>query len=95
MWFYTPFFTYILFSQKTESHYFGHSEDLTRRLNNHNKGKVKSTKSGRPWLILYSEEFSTKSEAFQREKFFKSLEGRKWLYDNNILQKKEARLILP
>ncbi len=81
-----PFYTYIIKSEKTGRFYFGHCKDFTIRLNNHNKGKVRSTKGGRLWIYYYLEEFSTKSEAFQREQFFKSFEGRKWLYENSILK---------
>jgi len=55
------------------------------RLKRHNSGQVRSTKSKRPWVIHYTEEFATKSEAFRREMFFKSFDGRKWLFEKNII----------
>ena len=79
------FFTYIIKSVNSEGHYFGHCKDFEVRLIRHNKGRVKSTKAKRPWKLHYLEEFPTKSEAFLREKFFKSFAGRKWLYENKIL----------
>ena len=51
----------------------------------HNSGKVTWTKSKIPWVLLYFEEFETRSEAYARELFFKSFEGRQWLYHNGIL----------
>ena len=81
------YFTYIIKSDKTRSYYFGHCQDLSIRLLRHNAGKVKSTKNKKPWLLHYYEEYNTKSEAFRREQFFKSFEGRKWLYENEILKK--------
>ncbi len=33
----------------------------------HNLGVTKSTKSGRPWQIVYYEEYESKSEAIKRE----------------------------
>lgn len=79
------FFTYILQSEKTKKHYYGSCEDLKKRLNEHNKGKVTFTRPFVPWNILYFEEYSTRSEAFMRERFFKSIEGYKWLKENNII----------
>ena len=38
-----------------------------------------------PFVLYYSEEFYSKSEAYKRELFFKSFEGRKWLYEKKIL----------
>lgn len=82
-----PFSTYILFSASFNRFYFGFCQDMNVRLQNHNKGKVRSTKAGWPWVIWYKEEYELKTEAVHREKFFKSLEGRKWLYENSILKR--------
>jgi putative endonuclease len=58
---------------------------LDNRLREHNRGKVRSTKGRVPFNVHYFEEFETKSEAFQREMFFKALEGRVWLKENDII----------
>ena len=79
------FYTYILKSQKFNRYYYGHSQNLSERLKIHNYGKVRSTKAFRPWTIHYFESFSTKSEAYRRELFFKSAEGKKGLKLNNII----------
>ena len=79
------FFAYILISEKDKKHYYGHASDLKIRLKNHNSGKVKSTKSRRPMRILYSEEFTCKSDAIKRKLFFKSVNGYKWLKENGII----------
>ena len=79
------FFTYILKSEKCGSHYYGHCKDLAGRLKNHNTGKVRSTKSKRPWKILYYEEFKSKSEAYKRELYFKSRSGYKFLTKEGII----------
>lgn len=83
-----PYYTYIIRSDKTGNYYFGHCQNLSERLFRHNSAKVKSTKGRRPWSLYYHEEFESKSEAYLREQFFKSFEGRKWLYENRILEKK-------
>jgi len=79
------FTTYILKSQKDLGYYFGHCQDIDLRLMRHNQGKVRSTKSRTPFILHYKELFPTKSEAYKRELFFKSLEGRKWLIENGII----------
>ncbi|MBU1130513.1 GIY-YIG nuclease family protein [Patescibacteria group bacterium] len=66
---------YILFSQSLKKHYIGHAKSLTKRLLRHNRGLVKSTKSGVPWAIIHVEEFKTKSEAYKRELQIKSYKG--------------------
>ena len=79
------FYTYILRSLKDGGYYFGYCSDMRERLNRHNAGKVRSTKARTPFLLHYHEEFNTKSEAFKREMFFKSFDGRQWLKLKDIL----------
>jgi len=80
------FYTYILISVSTNRHYYGHCKDLSVRLAIHNSGKVRSTKAYRPWKIHYYETYTTKSEAFRREMFFKTVEGKNWLRTNGIIE---------
>jgi putative endonuclease len=79
------YYTYILKSELNQSHYYGHTSDLKNRLKRHNAGKVRSTKAYRPWNLIYSEEFATKSEAYQREQFFKSIDGYNFLKEKGII----------
>ena len=66
------FFLYILRSEVTGKHYIGTSKNVSTRLAHHNAGGTLSTKSARPWKLLYTEGFATLSEARQREKQIKS-----------------------
>jgi putative endonuclease len=79
------FFTYVLKSDKTGRHYYGHSQDVELRLVKHNSGKVRSTKSYRPWKLVHVEEFATKSEAYRREIFFKTIDGYNFLRKEGII----------
>jgi len=79
------FFAYILKSEVDGTHYYGHSKDLEIRLKRHNGGFVRSTKSKKPWSLLYSEQFESKSEAYKREMFFKSIEGYRFLKKQRII----------
>ena len=60
-------------------------KNLEFRLKRHNGGFVRSTKSKRPWTIHYTESFETKSEAYRRELFFKTIEGYNWLKHKGII----------
>ena len=70
---------YILRSKKDGRRYIGLKGNLDRRLYDHENGLVKSTKNRRPLKLIYKEEFSIKSDAQEREKFFKSGRGREYL----------------
>ena len=66
------YFVYIIYSKSKNRYYSGHSGDYHKRLMDHNRGKVKSTKAYIPWEIIHLEKFETKSEAFKREMQIKS-----------------------
>ncbi|MBM2817943.1 MAG: hypothetical protein HW401_533 [Parcubacteria group bacterium] len=68
-----PYFVYILFSEKDKRLYVGCTNNLEQRLQAHKNGKVPSTKNRRPIFVIHTEKFEDKSEAFQRERFMKSL----------------------
>ena len=69
---------YILQSQVDSSFYIGFTSDIEKRLMNHNAGKSKYTSKKMPWKLVYSEEFTTKSEALRREKFLKNQRNREF-----------------
>ena len=69
---YNMFFTYILFSQKLNKFYIGSTENTEKRLVEHNRGKTPFTKTGMPWVLVYKESFSTRSEALRHEKYIKN-----------------------
>ncbi|MBU6415134.1 GIY-YIG nuclease family protein [Patescibacteria group bacterium] len=69
------FHLYILKSIKG-TYYIGITENVKKRFAQHNAGKVHSTKSQRPWLLIHQENFATRSEAAIRERHLKSLKKR-------------------
>jgi len=74
------FSVYILRSLKDKRRYIGMTErTILQRVDEHNRGIVKSTKNRRPLELIYFEKFETKTEAMKREKFFKSGAGRDYL----------------
>ena len=52
--------------------YVGYTNNLKKRLNMHNIGKGAKFTRGRKWKIMYTEKFSTKSEAISREYYIKN-----------------------
>jgi len=79
-----PYSIYVLRSLSTNKRYIGYSSKNSKiRLEEHNLGSNKWTKTNRPWILIYEEEFKNRTEAIKRENFLKSGQGRKWL-DNHI-----------
>lgn len=66
------FTVYILYSALRNRYYTGSSADPYARLKEHNFGRVRSTKNGRPWKLVYIGKYSTRTEAIQRERKIKS-----------------------
>ncbi len=69
-------FVYVLLSDKTGRTYVGSSEDVAARLSLHNAGKVTATKYQRPYRLVYTEEFETRTPARQREAWLKRQKSR-------------------
>jgi len=74
-----PHFIYILYSQSRDRYYIGSCANVEQRLIRHNAGATLSTKSGRPWLVVYTETHPTKTEALKREINLKKMKSRVYL----------------
>ena len=59
--------------------YTGYTKDLRKRLEEHNKGLVQSTKNRRPLKLVYYEGCLTQKDATQREKYLKTAWGKRYL----------------
>ena len=70
-----PYFVYILLSLKDSRLYVGCTTDVENRLIRHNSGNVPATKNRLPLELIRQEKFSDKADAFNRERFLKSLWG--------------------
>ena len=71
---------YILYSEKFDKTYVGFTSDLEKRFLSHNElGKKGWTIKFRPWRIIHTENYETKSAAMLREKYFKSGVGREFI----------------
>jgi len=71
------YYVYILISKKDNNFYIGMSDNLKRRMDEHQKGSVKSTKDRHPLVLLCYEAYGNKKEATLREGYLKSSDGKK------------------
>ena len=73
------YFVYAIKSEKDGRVYVGFSENVHRRLKEHNSGKTKSTKGYRPWKLIFTKECETRIQARELEKYYKSGIGKEKL----------------
>lgn len=73
------YIVYVLKSKVEKKSYVGLTDDISRRLREHNSGKSTYTKRYLPWEIVYKEEFNNFLKARERERFLKSTTGRRFL----------------
>ena len=67
---------YVLYSIKFDRFYRGITDDIDRRLKEHNNGKMKSTKAFKPFKLVYFAGFENRMLAREKEKYLKSGIGR-------------------
>lgn len=75
------YFIYVFISKKDSDFYTGYTNNLKKRIKEHQEGKVKSTKHRLPVQLIYYEVCINKYDALAREKYLKSGRGKKYLRD--------------
>ena len=70
---------YIIYSQKLDRYYVGHTADVALRLEQHNHGLSKFTSKATDWVLMYRETFGTRTQAHKRELEVKSKKSRKYI----------------
>jgi len=80
------YYTYILRSRKNNDIYIGSTDNLAKRVILRNKGRVKSTKSYKPWELLEYYEYDSRAEAVRKERFLKTHQQKE------ILKRKYGRV---
>jgi len=73
------YYTYVIQSERDERFYTGFTSDLQNRFNEHNSGKVCSTKNRGPFRLIYFEACLNQQDATAREKYLKSGMGKRYL----------------
>jgi putative endonuclease len=65
------YYVYVLKSTKENWHYVGLTNNLSKRLTQHNLGQTTSTKAHKPFKLLYKKAFPDRISARDYEKFLK------------------------
>jgi len=73
------FYTYVLQSLKDRNFYVGYTNNLVKRIEEHNKGKVPSTKNRVPLKLIYWEGCLNQQDATRREKYLKTSWGKRFI----------------
>ena len=74
------FTTYVLYSEKFNKHYTGYTSDIQKRLLSHQElGNKDWTTKYRPWKLIFTKEFTNKSDAMKFEKWLKTGVGREFI----------------
>jgi len=68
---------YILQSLTSGRYYTGSTERLEGRVDEHNSGQTVSTRGKGPWVLVYKEPYSSRSEAYARERQIKAWKSHK------------------
>jgi len=72
-------YVYILYSKRLDRYYVGRTENIEKRLVDHNAGRSTYTRRGRPWVLVYKEEFERKAGAIDRETEIKRRKSRRYI----------------
>ncbi len=71
---------YVLLSLVSGKLYVGMTQDLKRRITEHNSGKCKFTSGHVPWVLVYTEPADESLKARAREKYLKSAAGKIFIW---------------
>jgi putative endonuclease len=72
-------YVYVLKSVTNGKLYTGSTNDLRKRLSQHNKKESTWTKSGVPWQLIYYEASLSENDSRTREKYLKSGNGKRYI----------------
>jgi len=70
---------YALYSRKLDRLYIGQTKDLTKRLDEHQRGLSFYTRRSDDWDLIHTEDLTTRTQAMRREKELKTSRGRQFL----------------
>ena len=86
------FYVYVIQSDATNRLYIGKTENLKKRLSEHNSGKSAYTKKYIPWDIIYYEAHTNEKDMTRRENYLKTIQGhsaiKKMLHEHFLEQDK-------
>jgi putative endonuclease len=73
------FYVYAIKSLKRNYIYVGMTDELERRIDQHQKGYEKTTRAYRPFSLIYTEPHENRDSARKREKYLKTAGGKRFL----------------
>jgi putative endonuclease len=73
------YYVYVIQSRKDKRFYTGFTRDLQNRIQEHNAGRVASTKERGPFELIYYEACLNEQDGLAREKYLKSGMGKRYL----------------
>ena len=73
------YYVYVLRSLERKYIYVGLTNNIQRRIKEHQVGKERTTRSYRPFELILTEEYANRKEARVREKYLKSGCGKEWI----------------
>jgi putative endonuclease len=74
-----PYHVYVLRSASNGRFYVGHTENLAKRIFEHNNNRTLSIRNRGPWELFYSEEFRTRGAAMKREREIKKMKSHRYI----------------
>ncbi len=86
------YYTYILYSSKSNNFYFGYTDNLKKRFEEHNNGLSFATKPYLPWKLVWYGAFENKKFAKDFELYLKTGSGKAFAYKrllNSVALKKD------
>ena len=73
------YYVYVLQSESDKNFYTGYTNNIRVRINEHNSGKVVSTKNRLPMKLIYWEGCLNQKDALSREKYLKTAWGKRFI----------------
>ncbi len=73
------YYVYIIYSSKLDRYYIGHTENIYKRIAEHNNGISRFTSKANDWELKYSAEFPDRASAHQREMEIKRKKSKKYI----------------
>ena len=73
------FFVYIIYSASADRYYIGQTDNLADRLRHHLEGISPYTSTAKDWVLVYKEEFPSRTDAIKRENEIKRKKSRKYI----------------
>ena len=75
-----PYFVYILYSSGYDRYYIGHTNNILRRVEEHNtNSRMTYTHKYKPWELSTYYELESRNDAMKIEKYIKRMKSRKVL----------------